>query len=65
MRPVVNGYVSTRQELEKYAGELFDLVRGGKLEVKIHDVYPLTEAKRAQADIESRKTTGKLLLKCN
>lgn len=65
MRPVVNGYVSTREELEKYSGELFELVKSNKLEVKVHEVYPLTDAKRAQADIESRKTTGKLLLKCN
>lgn len=65
MRPVVNGYVATREELEKYSNELFNLVTSGKIEVKVHEVYPLADAKRAQADIESRKTTGKLLLKCN
>jgi NADPH:quinone reductase len=64
MRPIVNGYVSTREELEKYSNELLDLVASGKIEVNIHDVYPLADAKRAQADIESRKTSGKLLLKC-
>lgn len=65
MRPVVNGYVSTREALEKNSNELFELVTSGKLDVKIHKVYPLADAKQAQADIESRKTTGKLLLKCN
>jgi len=64
MRPVVNGYVTEREDLERYSNELFDLVAGGKVEARIHEVYPLAEAKRAQADIESRKTTGKLLLKC-
>lgn len=65
MRPVVNGYVSAREDLEKYSKELFDLVTSGKLDVRVHEVYPLADVKKAQADIESRKTTGKLLLKCN
>ncbi|KAK3192088.1 hypothetical protein K4F52_001715 [Lecanicillium sp. MT-2017a] len=63
MRPVLFGYVSTRDELEKYAAELFDFIRSGKLEIAIHEVYPLKEAGRAHTDIESRKTKGKLLLK--
>lgn len=65
MRPVLNNYTTTLEELEHYTSELFKLVTSGKLEVRIHEVYPLADAARAQADIESRKTTGKLLLKCN
>lgn len=63
MRPIVNGYVQKREDLEKYAAELFELVTSGKVDVRIHDVYPLAEAARAHTDIESRKTTGKLLIK--
>ncbi|PHH62399.1 hypothetical protein CDD81_7195 [Ophiocordyceps australis] len=65
MRPVLFGYVSTRKELEKYASELFDLLAAGKVTVAIHETYPLKDAARAQKDIESRKTTGKLLLNCD
>lgn len=65
MRPVVNGFVAERADLEKYTTELFDLVASDKLEVKIHDVYPLSEVARAHTDIEGRKTTGKLLIKTN
>lgn len=63
MRPIVNGYVAERKDLEKYAGELFDLIISKKLELAIHEVYPLEDAARAHVDIESRKTTGKLLIK--
>lgn len=63
MRPIVNGYVQKREDLEKYAAELFELITSGKVDVRIHDVYPLAEAGRAHTDIESRKTTGKLLIK--
>ncbi|GAB0136424.1 hypothetical protein EsDP_00004725 [Epichloe bromicola] len=64
MRPVLNGYIAERQDLEKYTGELFELVASGKLNIAVHDVYPLSQAARAHVDIESRKTTGKLLLSC-
>ncbi|GFP57479.1 probable quinone oxidoreductase [Trichoderma asperellum] len=63
MRPIVNGYVSERADLEKYTAELFDLVISKKVEVKIHNIYSLKDAAQAHIDLESRKTTGKLLLK--
>ncbi|GKT61704.1 quinone oxidoreductase [Colletotrichum tofieldiae] len=63
MRPVVNNYTATREELESYSAELFDMITSGKLEIAIHKAYPLQDVKSAHADIESRKTTGKLLLK--
>jgi NADPH2:quinone reductase len=42
--------------------QLFDGVESGQLKVKIGKRYPLAEAARAHADIESRRTIGKLLL---
>ena len=33
-----------------------------KLDVRVHEVYPLSEVARAHEDLEGRKTTGKLLL---
>ncbi|MGW3074715.1 MULTISPECIES: zinc-binding dehydrogenase [unclassified Kitasatospora] len=44
------------------AGEVFDLVLQGRLTPRITGRYPLAEASRAHADVESRRTTGKLLL---
>ncbi|KAF3803854.1 putative quinone oxidoreductase [Colletotrichum gloeosporioides] len=63
MRPVVNNYVATREELEKYSSELFEMITSGKVEVAIHKAYPLKDVKQAHTDLESRNTTGKLLLK--
>lgn len=63
VRPVVFNYLTSREDLESYTKELFDLVTSTKVNVKIHEVYPLQEAARAHADLEGRKTTGKLLLK--
>ncbi|KAF4123033.1 NADPH:quinone reductase [Geosmithia morbida] len=63
MRPALNGYIRTREELVKYTSELLDLVATGKLVINIYKVYPLRDAAQAQEDIAARKTTGKLLLK--
>lgn len=65
MRPVLYGYVSERKDFEKYTSELFDFVTSNELNVAIHDVYPLKDVARAHTDIESRKTSGKLLIKCD
>lgn len=63
LRPTLFNYIDTREEFEHYVNELFEFIKNNKLEVRVHEVYPLSEAKRAQDDLESRKTTGKLLLK--
>ena len=62
MRPTLFNYISTREEFEKYTNELFDFVLKEKMDVKIHETYPLSEAKRAQEDLQGRVSTGKLLL---
>jgi NADPH:quinone reductase len=63
MRSTLMGYIVTRKELEFYANGVLDMVKNGKLKIKIHKVYPLNEARSAQEDLEGRRTTGKLLLK--
>jgi NADPH2:quinone reductase len=63
MRPTVNVFVAKREDLERNANQLFDLVLQKKLNVRVHEVYPLADVARAHTDIEGRKTTGKLLLK--
>lgn len=62
MRPVVNNYVTEREELEKYAGELFEMILSNKVQVDVYKTYPLKEVPQAHVDLEGRKTTGKLLI---
>jgi NADPH2:quinone reductase len=61
-RPTLATYVRTPELLSARARELFDLLAAGKLDVRIGQRYPLSEARRAQEDLEARRTTGKLLL---
>jgi NADPH2:quinone reductase len=61
-RPTLWHYVLTRQELEWRAGDVLGWVANGELKLRMEHTYPLSDAARAQADLESRKTTGKLLL---
>jgi len=55
-------HVHTPELLRARSARLFDWITGGKLRVRIGGEYPLADAARAHADMESRKTTGKLLL---
>jgi Zinc-binding dehydrogenase len=55
-------HIHTPALLRGHAAQLFDWIGTGELKVRIGGVYPLHEAARAQADMESRATTGKLLL---
>jgi NADPH2:quinone reductase len=61
-RPTLVHYVATADELRWRAGEIFDWITKGELDVRIGGTYPLAEAARAQEDLGARKTTGKLLL---
>ncbi len=61
-RPVLGAYARTPEMLRERATELFGLIAAGRLDVRIAERYPLSEARRAQEDLEARKTTGKLVL---
>jgi NADPH:quinone reductase len=61
-RPVLNAYVSTPAELQEAADDLFFMVMSGVLKISINQIYPLSEAARAHADLETRKTTGSSIL---
>ncbi|RMZ84748.1 hypothetical protein DV737_g1070, partial [Chaetothyriales sp. CBS 132003] len=62
-RSTLMAYIVTRAEFETYANKAFDLLKSGALNVKVHKVYDLKDAKQAHDDLEGRKTSGKLLLK--
>ncbi|TIW22685.1 MAG: quinone oxidoreductase, partial [Mesorhizobium sp.] len=55
-------HVHTPALLHARSGQLFDWITSEKLKVRIGGIYPLAEAAQAHADMESRATTGKLLL---
>ena len=61
-RPSLWHYISTREELELRAREVFGWAADGSLKLRMAHVYALDEAAQAQADMESRKTSGKILL---
>ena len=61
-RPTLGNYVATREELLRRAADVFAWVAKGELKVRaVHD-YTLADAAKAHADLEARKTTGKILL---
>ncbi len=62
-RPTLIHYTHDRAALLTRAREVFNWVRNGQLTVRIWRDYPLEEAAQAHRDLESRKTTGKLILK--
>jgi NADPH:quinone reductase len=61
-RPISLDYIRTRDELTSITGSVFSMFTSGQLNVPISRVYPLADASESHRDLESRKTTGKLLL---
>lgn len=61
-RPTMAHYLRTADERRWRAAEIFSAVLSGELAVRIGTTYPLAEAAQAHYDLESRKTTGKVLL---
>lgn len=61
-RPTLGHYVADRAELLWRAGDLFEWIAKGDLDVRIGAEYPLADAPRAHEDLAARRTTGKLLL---
>ena len=61
-RPSLAHHSADRQELLHRSGTILGLVRDGKLRVRSDWRYPLAEVAQAHRDLESRATTGKLVL---
>ena len=55
-------YTATRDELLETAGEVFANIASGVLQVRVNHTYPLSQAAQAHADLESRKTSGSVVL---
>jgi NADPH2:quinone reductase len=61
-RPTQNAYLPTRAHVEEGAQEVFDVVQSGAVKVHINQRFPLKDAAEAHRAMESRKTTGSLVL---
>ncbi len=61
-RPTLTHYVATRDELQARTEDLFWWVETGALELRVDRTYRLAEAPAAHRALESRGTTGKVLL---
>ncbi|MBD2805672.1 quinone oxidoreductase [Xenorhabdus sp. ZM] len=63
-RPAVNGYITTREELNEGSKALFDLIATGKIKINIpeNQKFPLSEAAAAHQALENRATHGSSLL---
>jgi NADPH2:quinone reductase len=62
-RPTLGHYTGTRADLEETAGELFEMVRSGKVKIDVAKSYALADAAQAHRDLEARQTTGSLVLR--
>jgi NADPH:quinone reductase len=61
-RPTLNTYAAKRSDLLAMAADLFAVVGGGAVKIPIHQTYPLKDAAKAHRDLESRATTGSIIL---
>lgn len=62
-RPTLAHYIATREELLQRAGDLFEWIGRGELDVRIGAEFPLSQVAEAHQALEGRKTTGKVLLR--
>jgi NADPH:quinone reductase len=60
--PSLPDYTASREALLGLASALFEQVLSGKIHIHVDAAYPLAEAARAHADLESRRTTGSIVL---
>jgi NADPH:quinone reductase len=61
-RPSLAHYSATREELLSRAGDVLDWVSKGELKLRIERTFALSDAAEAHRELESRRTTGKLLI---
>jgi NADPH2:quinone reductase len=61
-RPTLAFHIATPEELAWRAGDLLNGIASGKLNIHIEKTYKLADVQQAHRDLESRQTTGKLVL---
>lgn len=61
-RPTLATYIAQRADLVDRSNALFDIVKSGKVKIETTGKYKLADAAQAHRDLESRKTTGSVIL---
>ena len=61
-RQTLFSHITTRENTQAMADDLFDAVTSGKVKIHIDQRYPLEQVAQAHRDLEARKTTGSTLL---
>jgi NADPH2:quinone reductase len=61
-RPTLATYTAKRGDLLTMAGDLFDVVRSGKVRINVNQTFPLRDAGDAHRALEGRQTTGSTIL---
>jgi NADPH2:quinone reductase len=61
-RPTLFTYTASRIDLEATAKDLFDVVLSGKVKIEVNYTYGLKDAQQVHRDLESRKTTGSIVM---
>jgi NADPH2:quinone reductase len=61
-RPTLMHYTATRQDLEATAKSLFGVVSSGEVKIAVNQRYHLQDVAQAHSDLETRKTTGSIIL---
>ena len=55
-------HIATRESTQAMADDLFAVVAGGQVRIRIDQRYPLADVQQAHRDLEARKTTGCTIL---
>lgn len=61
-RPTLTHYMLTREELMQRTSELFDWIQSGVVKIRIDSTFPLAKVADAHRKLESRASSGKILL---
>jgi NADPH2:quinone reductase len=61
-RPTLATHIATRADLLERSNALFEIVKSGKVKIETTKKYKLADAAQAHRDLESRKTTGSVIL---
>ncbi|KAJ2004795.1 hypothetical protein GGI04_002480 [Coemansia thaxteri] len=63
MRPRLYGYLVSDEDYHRHVDEVIRLTQDRVIDVKVFKTYELADVAQAHADLEGRRSTGKLLLR--
>ncbi len=61
-RPSLMTYIAAPQALPANAADVIDMVRLGRVKIRVTKTYPMADAAQAHRDLEGRATAGSIVL---